>query len=89
MLDANKAWAQTLLDLHGLQHNGQAMYYSKFSVTTKDQVSLYEILETIQLDDLAKALHPYSHVEDSNVWLKKVQKLNPAGGSGQGCPKTT
>ena len=59
--------------------------------TTKDQVSMQDLLGGIQLDDLAKALCTRrlrwrGHVEFSNGWLKKVQKRNPTGGRGHGRP---
>ena len=64
------------------------------SVTTKDQVSSQDLLERMQLDDLAEVLRTrclkwHGHVEHSNGWLKKVQKLNPTGSRGCGRPKTT
>ena len=34
-------------------------------------------------------LHLHSQVERGDGWLKKVQKLNPSGGQGHGCPKKT
>ena len=48
----------------------------------------------VQLDDPAKVLRTrrlrwHSHVERSDCWLKKVQRLNPAGGHGHGRPKKT
>ena len=62
------------------------------SVTTKDQVSWQDLLEKMQLHDLAKILLTHrlrwhDDVEYSNGWLKKVQKFNPTGGRGRGRPK--
>ena len=50
--------------------------------TTKDQVIYRDLLERIQLDDLAKVLHTrqlrwLGQVERSDGQLKKVQKLIP------------
>ena len=51
-------------------------------------------ISCMQLDDLARVLRTrqhrwHGHVERSDSWLKKLQKLNPAGGCGHGCPKKT
>ena len=78
--------------LHHLEHNDPAMIRWMYGVTTKDQVSSQHLLERMQLDNLAKVLRTrrlrwHSHVERSNSWLKKVQKLNPTGGRGRGHPK--
>ena len=48
----------------------------------------------MQLDDLAKVLRTrrirwHGHVERSDGWLKKDQKLNPTGGRGRCRPKKT
>ena len=63
-------------------------------VTAKDQVSSQDLLERMQHDDLAnvlctRQLRWRGHVERSDGWLKKVQKLNPTGGCGRGRPKKT
>ena len=51
-------------------------------VTIKNEVSSWDLLDRMQLDDLAKVLRTrrlkwHGHVERSDGWLKKVQKLNP------------
>ena len=91
MLHASETWAPTLSDLHQLKRNDQAMICWMCSVTTKDQVSSQDLLERMQLDDLAKVLCTHQlrwhgRVECSDGWLKKVQKLNPTGGHGRGHP---
>ena len=77
-----------------LQYNDRAMIRWMCRVTTKDQVSLQDLLERMQLDDLAKVLRIrwlrlHGHVECSDGWLKKVQKLNPTRDCGRGRPKKT
>ena len=69
-------------------------FYLERSSYTKDKVSSQDILERIQLDDLAKVLRNcelqwHGHVECSNGWLNKVQSLNPTGRRGRGHPKKT
>ena len=59
--------------------------------STKDQVSLQDLLERMQLDDLAKVLRTHwlrwhGHAEHSDGWLKK---LDPTGGRDRGHPKKT
>ena len=63
-------------------------------VTTKNQVSSQDILERMQLVDVAKVLRTrrlrwHGHEEHIDGWLEKVQRLNPTGGRGQGRPKKT
>ena len=63
------------------------------SVTTKDQVSSQDLMERMQVDDLAKALHTrrlrwHDYEEGYDGWLKKVRK-NPSGGRGRGRPTKT
>ena len=94
MLYASETWAPILSDLHRLQRNERTMIRWMCGVTTKDQVSSKNLLERMQLDDLVKVLHTHwlgwhCHVERSNGWLKKVQKLNPTGGHSLGCPMKT
>ena len=92
MLHASKTWAPALSDLHRLKRNDRAMIRRMCGVTTKDQVSWQDVLERMQLDDLAKVLRirrlrRHGHVEHSDGWLKKVQKINLTGGRDR--PKKT
>ena len=85
--------APTLSYLHHLQRTSRAMIRWICSVTTTEQVSSQDLLEGMQLEDLAKVLcnrrlRWHGHVK-RNDWLKKVQKLNPTGGTGCGHPKKT
>ena len=94
MLHTSETWAPTSSDLHHLQRGDRAMICWMCGVTTKDQVSSQDLLERMQLDNLAKVLRTWwlrrhGHAERSDGWLKKVQKLNPTGGSGRGRPKKT
>ena len=78
MLHASKTWAQPYLTC----------------ITTKDQVGSQDLLERMQLNDLAKVLchcrlRWHGHVERNDGWLKKVQKLNPTWGRGLGHPSKT
>ena len=55
-----------------------------YRVTTMDQVSSQDLLETIQIDDLPKVLRTrqlrcHGHVERSDGWLKETQELDPTG----------
>ena len=55
---------------------------------------LHDLFERMQLEGLAKVLCAlqlrwHGHVERSDGWLKKVQKLNPTRGRGRGHPKKT
>ena len=71
---------------HHLQHNDWAMIRWVCGVTShKSQVSSQDLVERMQLDDLAKVLCSHwlkwhDHIECSDGWLKKIQKLNPTGG---------
>ena len=57
MLHASETWAPNLCDLHRLQRNDQAMICWMCGITTaKDHVTLQDLLERMQLHDLAKAL---------------------------------
>ena len=74
-------------------YNDRVMIPCVNGVTTKDPVSSQE---RMHLDDLAKLhvlrirrLRCHGHVERSDGWLKKVQKLNPTGGRDRGCPMKT
>ena len=94
MLHTSKTWTPTLSNLHLLQCNDWAMIRWMCRVTTKNQVSWQDLLERMQLDDLAKVLRTHrhrwhGHVEHSDGWLKKVQKLNPTGGRGRSHPEKT
>ena len=94
MFHISETSAPILSDLHLLQRNDRAMIRWKCGVTTKNQVSSQDPMERMQLDDLAKVLRTHrhrwhGHVEQSDGWLKKVQKLNPRGGNGHGHPKKT
>ena len=87
VLHASKTWAPALSDLHRLQCNNRDMICWMCGVTTKDQVSSQDLLERMQLNDLAKVLHTcrltwHGHVQCSDGWLKKAEKLNPKGGHG-------
>ena len=55
-LHASKTWAPTLSDLHLLQRNDQAMICWMCGVTTKDQVNSHDLLERMQLNNVAKVL---------------------------------
>ena len=77
MLHASKTWTPFLSDLHRLKCNDRAMIHWMCGVTTKDQVSLQDLLKRMQLDDLAKVLRTrrlrwHGHVKCSDSWLKKV-----------------
>ena len=92
MLHASENWAPTSSHLHHPQRNVWAMIHWMCDVSTKDQVSSPDLLERMQLDDLAKAPHTrklrwHGLVESSNGWLKTVQKLDPIGGCGRSRPK--
>ena len=68
MLHTNEPRAPTSSDLRRLQRNDQAMICWIYSVTTKDQISSQDLLEKMQLDDLAKVLRTrrlrwHGHVE--------------------------
>ena len=94
MLHASETWAPTSSDLHRLQRNDRAMIRWMCGVITKDEVSSQDLLARMQLDDLTKVLRTrrlrwHGHVERSDGWLKKVQKLSPTGGRGPGRPKKT
>ena len=94
MLHASETWTPTLSNLHLLQLNNRVMIRWMCGVATKNQVSPQDLLQRMQLDDLAKVLCTHQHwwhghVEHSNGWLKKVQKLDPTGGRGRGGPKKT
>ena len=58
MFRASVTWARTLSDMHRLQFNDSAMIRWMCGVITKDQVSLQDHLERMQLDDLAKSFPP-------------------------------
>ena len=58
-------------------------------VTTKDHISMQDLLERMLFDDMAivlgtRRLRWHSHLERDDGWSKKVQKLNPTGGPGRG-----
>ena len=57
VLHASEIWAPTSSGSHRLQRNDQAMVPWMCGVTTKEQVSSQDLLEQMQLDDLAKVLH--------------------------------
>ena len=94
MLHTCETCALTLSNLQYRQHHDCAMIRWMCSVTTKYQASSQDPLGRMQLDDLAKVVHTrrlrwHSHVERSDGWLKKVEKLNPIGGFGRRHPKKT
>ena len=71
-------------DLHRLKRNYRAVIRWMCGVTTKDQVSSQDLMERMQLDDLAMVLRTrrfrgHDHVERKDLWLKEVQKLNSTG----------
>ena len=68
MLHTSEPRAPTSSDLRRLQRNDQAMICWIYGVTTKDQISSQDLLEKMQLDDLAKVLRTrrlrwHDHVE--------------------------
>ena len=78
-----------LSDLHRLQRNDWYMIRWMCVVTTKDLASSQDVLERMQLDELAKVIRTrqhrwHGHVERSDGWLKKVQTLNTTGVRGCG-----
>ena len=82
MFHASEIWALASSDLHRLHCNDRAMMHWMCGVTIKNEVSSQDLLDMTQLDDLAKVLRTlqlkwHGHVERSDGWLKKVQKLNP------------
>ena len=94
MFHASEIWAPTLSDLYRLQCNGRYIIRWMHGDTTKDQISSPYFLERMQLDDLTKVLHTHAlrcddHIEHSDAWPKKVQKLNPTWGRRCGRPKKT
>ena len=86
-LHASGIWAPTSSYLHNMQINDQAIICCVCSATTEEQVNSQDLLDRMQLDDpvkvpLTRRLTWHNHVECSDSWLKKVQKLNPIGDRG-------
>ena len=82
MLHASETWVPTWSDLHRLQRNGRGMIPWMCSVTTKDQVSLHNLLERMQLDNLTKVLRArrfrwHGHVEVAMAGWRKYRNSIP------------
>ena len=66
----------TFSDLHRLQRSDRAMIHWMCGVTTKDQVSLQDLLERMQLDDLAKVL---TRTPDLRIFLAEKMRMGVFG----------
>ena len=76
MLHASETWAPTFSDLHRLQGSDRAMIHWMCGVTTKDQVSLQDLLERMRLDDLAKVL---TRTPDLRIFLAEKMWMGVFG----------